>query len=106
MMMVMTMVMMVTLHEECLSKVMPRLDCHSATDTLASYKYSDGHHYCDENHDDHDGDHLNLFAAGVLAADLGSIVVPLEDRIRSVFRIVSRKTCRFACQKTQTTFFR
>ena len=35
---------------------------------------------------------MNLFAAGVLAADLGSIVVPREDRIRSVFRIVSKKT--------------
>ena len=39
-----------------------------------------------------DDDDKNLFAAGVLAADLGSIVVPLDDRIRSVFRIVSRKT--------------
>ena len=45
----------------------------------------------DHDHEDHD-DYSNLFAAGVLAADLGSIVVPLEDRIRSVFRIVSRKT--------------
>ena len=57
----------------------------------------DGDHddWYDDQHDDDDGE--NLLAAGVLAADLGSIVVPRKDRIRSVFRIVSRKTWTFLC---------
>ena len=58
--------------------------------------YGDQDDQYDDQHDDDDDDE-NLLAAGVLAADLGSIVVPRKDRIRSVFRIVSRKTWTFLC---------